>query len=249
MSWRQRVGLRSRKRLTRVLVPTPPEIAGERPQALLRGADEAVEGAGLADDGSDLAGGFDQHANLVLAEDARVLGLHDEDALQNSAVDQRHAEEGVVHLFAGLLEVLEAGMIADVGDGDGQDLLGDQAGEALADGHAQGADAAGMQAERGGENQVGAVGLQQIGRADIRAEAHGDQGDDIHQGVGRLAALPGEVGDLFHRQDMIGISFFVGLAHQESPSRFDFAQTCNRAGPGQDDLCPWGDEWLSVFAY
>ena len=213
LSWRQRVGLRSRNSADAVLIPTPPEVACQRPEALLRGADEAVEGAGLADDRRDFRGGFDQHADLVLAEGARVLGLHDEDTLQDSAVDQRHAEEGVVHLFAGLLEVLETGMVGDVRDGDRQHLLGDQAGEAFAERHAQRADAARVQAERGGEDQVGAVGLQQISRADIGAEAHGDQGDDVHQGVGRLAALLGEVGDLLHRQDMIGVGCCVRLGH------------------------------------
>ena len=64
--------------------------------------------------------------------------------------------------------------------------------------HAQCADAARVQAERGGQHQVGAIGLQQIGGADIGPEARGDQGDHVHQGVGRLAALLGEVRDLFH---------------------------------------------------
>ena len=132
----------------------------------------------------------------------------------------------MVHLFAGLLEVLEAGMVADILDGDGQHLLGDQAGEALADGHAQGADAARMQAEGGGQDQVRAIRLQQIGGADVGAEARGDQGDDVHEGVGRLAALLGEVGDLFHGQDMTGISLFVGLGHRDTLA-FRFGSECN----------------------
>ena len=157
-----------------VLVPAPPEVAREGPEALLCGADEAVQRARLADHRGDLAGGFDQHTNLVLAEGARVLGLHDEDALQDAAVDERHAEKGVVQFFTGLLEVLEAGVVGDVGDGDGQDLFGDQAGEALVERHAQRADATRVQAERGGQHQVRPVGLQQVGGANVGAEAHGD---------------------------------------------------------------------------
>jgi hypothetical protein len=182
-------GVEIAKKADRVMVPAPPQVARQRPEPLLRRADEAVEGTRLAHHGSDLVGGVDQHANLVLAEDARLPGLHDEHALQDSAVDEGHAEEGVVLLFAGLLEVLEARMLLDVVDGDRQHLLGDQAGEALVDGHAQRADAARMQAEGGGEDKVAAVGLQQVGGADVGAEAHGDQGDNIHQGVGGLAAF------------------------------------------------------------
>ncbi len=97
-----------------VVVPAPPEIAGERPEALLRGGDEAVEGAGFADDGCDLVGGLDEHADLGFAKDAGLFGLDDEDALQDSAIDEGHAEEGVVGLFAGLLEVFEARVIRRV---------------------------------------------------------------------------------------------------------------------------------------
>ena len=102
-----------------VVVPTPPEIARERPEALLRRGDEAVEGARLADDGRDLVGRLGQHADLSFAKDAGFFGLNDENALQNSAIDQRHAEEGLVVVFAGFLEVLEARMIAGILDGYG----------------------------------------------------------------------------------------------------------------------------------
>ena len=93
-------------------------------------------------------------------------------------------------LFAGFLEVLEARMIRRVVDGNGHDLLGDQAGEPFVQRHAQRADAARMQAERGGQHEVGAVGLQQVGGADVGAEARGDQRHDVHQRVGRACRRP-----------------------------------------------------------
>ena len=196
-----------------VLIPAPPEVACQGPESLLGRPDEAVQGARLADDRGDLAGRFDQHADLVLAKGARLLGLDDEDALQDATVDQRHTQEGVVVLFAGLLEELEAGMVLDVGHGDGKQLLGNQAGQAFAERHAQHADGSRMKAEGGGQDQVRPVGLQQVGRADIGFEARGDQRHDIHQRIGGLAALPGQVCDLFQREEMSGVSCCGGLGH------------------------------------
>ena len=96
MSSRQRAGIEIAKEADAVVIPAPPEIAGERPEAFLGGRDEAVERARLADDGRHLVGRFGQHADLVVAKDARLLGLHDQHALQDAAIDERHAEEGVV---------------------------------------------------------------------------------------------------------------------------------------------------------
>ncbi len=112
-------------------VPAPPEIAGEGPETLLRGGDEAVEGAGFADDGSDLVGCFDEHTDLGFAEGARLFGLDDKNALEDAAIDERDAKEGVVSLFAGLLEVFVTGMIDCVGDCYGTHLFGDESGEAF----------------------------------------------------------------------------------------------------------------------
>ncbi len=41
-----------------VVIPAPPEIAGQRPQTLLRRRDETVERARLADNRGDLRSGF-----------------------------------------------------------------------------------------------------------------------------------------------------------------------------------------------
>ena len=55
-----------------VVVPTPPEIARERPEAFLGRSDEAIERAGFADDGRHLGGGFDQHAHFIFVERSRA---------------------------------------------------------------------------------------------------------------------------------------------------------------------------------
>ena len=104
-------GIEIAKQADAVVVPTPAEIAGDRPKTLLGRGDEPVQRARLADHGRDLAGGFSQLANLIFPKYPRILGLHHENTLQNAAVDERHAQEGVVYLFPRLLEVLEAGVI------------------------------------------------------------------------------------------------------------------------------------------
>ena len=125
-------GIEIAKQADAVVVPTPAEIAGDRPKTLLGRGYEPIESARLADYRRDLGGGVIQLANLIFPENPRVFGLHHENTLENAAVDERHAQEGVVYLFARLLEVLEAGVIADVLNRHRHDVLGDQAGEALA---------------------------------------------------------------------------------------------------------------------
>ena len=94
------------------MIPAPPDVARQLPEFFLRRRNEAIEGARFADDGRDLAGGFSQHADFVLAKDARLFGLDDQHALQHAAIDEGHAEEGVIFLFAGFFEVFVARMIA-----------------------------------------------------------------------------------------------------------------------------------------
>ena len=84
------------------MIPAPPHIAGEGPKPLLNGGNKAVERARLADYRSHLRGRLDEHADFVLAKDARFPGLNHEHALQKSAIDERDAEKRVVFLFARL---------------------------------------------------------------------------------------------------------------------------------------------------
>jgi hypothetical protein len=89
--------------------------------------------------------------------------LYNENALEDAAIDERDPEEGVVLLFAGILEELVARVTAGVVDGDGADLLGYKAGKSLMQRHAKGADAAGVETERGGKYQVRAIRFKQVG--------------------------------------------------------------------------------------
>ncbi len=197
-----------------IVVPAPPEVTGERPETLLRGCDEAVEGAGRADDGRDLVGRFDEHSDLCFGEDARLFGLHDEDALQDAAVNEGYAEKGVVGLFAGLLEVFEARMVCRVFDSDGLYLFGDESGESLIEREAECADAPWVETQGRSEDQVRTIWFEQVGRADVCLEARRDEGDYVHEGVDRFAALFSEVGEFFEGQNVAGVKFFVRLAHR-----------------------------------
>ena len=107
----------------------------------------------------------------------------------------------------------------------GRTCFGDQAGEALVEGHAQGADAAGMEAERGGEHEVGAIGLEQIGGADVGAETRGDQRDHVHERVGGLAAILREVRDL--------------IQGQEPGSRPSLQEKCSSGNLRRESNCRW----------
>ena len=111
-------------------------------------------GPRLAHHGRNLARRLHKHANLILLKDARLLGLHHQHALQHAAIDQRHAQERAILVFARFLEVFVARMLARVGHGHGEQLLGDQARETFVQGHAQRADASRMKAQRGGKHQV-----------------------------------------------------------------------------------------------
>ena len=188
-----------------IVVPAPPQIARQRPQPLLRGSDEAIQRARLAHHRRDLRGRLGQHLDFVVRESARLDRLHHQNALQNSAIDQRHAEKGLVGLFARFAEILEARMILDLLDGHRLHLFGHQAREPFVQRHPQRADALRAQSDRRGQHQIGAVRLQQVGGANIGLEALGDQRDHVHQRLRRLAALRRKIADFLQRQNIAGV--------------------------------------------
>ena len=188
-----------------IVVPAPPQISRQRPQPLLDGRDEAVQRARFAHHRRHLGRRLGQHANLVFRKHSRFHRLHHQHALQHAAIDQRNAQEGLVGVFAGFAEILEARMILHLLHGHRTHLLGHQARQPFMQRHAQRADAFRAQPERRGQHQIGAVRLQQIGGADVGVKSPGDQRDDVHQRLGRLAPLRREVGDFFQRQHIAGI--------------------------------------------
>jgi hypothetical protein len=121
--------------------------------------------------------------------------LHYENALENATVDEWNAEEGLVGIFAGFAEILEARVKVGLFDGHGIHLFSHQAGEAFGDRHAQVADAFAAKADGCGQDQIAAVGLKQVGGANVGLESIGDQSNDVHQGLGGFALPRREVGD------------------------------------------------------
>ena len=196
-----------------IVVPAPPQVARQRPQALLRRSDEAVQGARFADDRSHLGSGLAQHANFIFPKDTGRDGLHYQHALQHAAVDQRNAEKRLVSLFAGFAEIFEAWMFLYLLDRDRPHLFRDQTREAFVQPHAQSADALRAKSHARGQHQIGAVGFQQISGADVGLKTLGDQSHNVHQGFRGLAALGGEIGDFLQGQNVIMILRRGGLTH------------------------------------
>jgi hypothetical protein len=188
-----------------IVIPAPPQVAGQGPEPLLGRRDETVEGAGFAHHVRHPVRGLGEQTNLIFGEDARLHGLNHQNALQHPAIDERNSQERLVIILAGFAEVLEARMIPDLFHGHGADLFRDQAGESFIDCHAQLADAFPAQPERCGQDEIGAVGLQQVGGANIGAKPSGNQGDHVHQGLGRLAGLRRQVRDFLPGQHVVGV--------------------------------------------
>ena len=97
------------------------------------------------------------------------IGLHDQHALQQAAIDDRHAEKRAVRILARLAEVFEPRVRRRIRDDLRPQLLGDETGQALGQPHADPADALGAEADRCREHEVGAVGLEQVDRTDVGA--------------------------------------------------------------------------------
>ena len=111
----------------------------------------------------------------------------------------------MVSVFAGFGEVLEARMIPDLFDGHRADLFRDQADQSFIDCHAKLADGFMAKPQGRGQHEIGAVGFEQVGGANIGAKSSGNQGNNVHQGLGRLAGLRRQVRDFLPGQYMVGI--------------------------------------------
>ena len=91
--------------------------------------------------------GFAQHLNFIFSKDSRLYRLHYENPLQNAAVDEGNAEEGLIRILTRFVKIFEARMIVRLLHGHGAHLLRHQASQAFVDGHAQLADALATQSD------------------------------------------------------------------------------------------------------
>ena len=157
-----------------IVVPTPPQVAGQGPEPLLRGSDKTIESAGLADHRRHLRGSLGQHANLVLRKGPELDRLHNEDALEHASIDERNSEKRLVSVFASFLEILETGMIFGAVHGNRTHLLRNQASQAFVQSEMQSSDTLRPQSNRSGQYQVASIWFQQIDRTDVGLEPSGD---------------------------------------------------------------------------
>ena len=80
----------------RLFVPAPPQVLGQREEALMHRGDEVSDRARLAHDRRQLRARRRQHAEVVVAERPRLGRLHHQHALQHAAIDHRHADERAI---------------------------------------------------------------------------------------------------------------------------------------------------------
>ena len=118
-----------------------------------------------------------QRLDLLFRIGAPRAILHDEHADRRAAAQDRHAEEGLVDLFARLGLIGERRMMLGVGQRERLGARGDQADEAFARPHGRQMDGFAVEAF-GGEQLHRAVGANDIERADLRHHVGGDEHDD-----------------------------------------------------------------------
>ena len=131
------------------------------------------------DDGSGQHRGDDlERLDLLLGVVPAGAVLHHEHARDPAAGGDRHAEEGVVDLLAGLRQVGEGGMRLGVRQVERPRLSGDQADETLAELERRLVHGGRVEALGGIELQH-LVGAQHIDRADLRHHVGGDHHHDL----------------------------------------------------------------------
>jgi hypothetical protein len=196
-----------------IMVPTPPQIASESPKPFLRGSDEAIERASLADHWRHLGSSLREHMDFILSKYAGLNSLNDKNTLQNAAVNQRDSQKRLISVFARVTEILEPRMVSSLVNRHRPHLFRYQARKTFVESHAERADALRTQSEGSGQDEIIPVRFQQIRRTDIGVEPLGDQRHNIHQSLDWFALLPCEIGDFFQGEYMAVIALLSDLAH------------------------------------
>src|SRR5262249_33142413 len=127
--------------------------------------------------------------------------LHHQHPLDCTRLDQRHAQEGVVGIFAGLGEVLEARVLKGVGHHDGGHLFRDQARQSLVKAHAHTTDTVLPEAQGSAQDQLPLFVLQEVDRADVGVKASLDELHNVGQRLAWIVAVRDELADLLQRQE------------------------------------------------
>jgi hypothetical protein len=104
-------------------------------------------------------------------------------------------------------------VVLHLADRDRLHLLGNKSGQSFIDRHAQISDALATKADGCGQNEVGAVRLEQISRTDVGSEPGRDQSDDVHEGLCRLASVNRQMFNFFPRQHFRDFGCAHSLVH------------------------------------
>jgi hypothetical protein len=106
-----RHGIQIAKQRDRIVIPAPPQVARQGPQALLHRSNEAIQASRFTYNWRHLRRRGYEHANFGLTKLAGLGRLHDQYALQNTSVDQRHAEKSLVPVLTGLTKIFKSRML------------------------------------------------------------------------------------------------------------------------------------------
>ena len=216
-SSRQRTASSSRKRLP-VSASQLHHRLRQGPHALERGSDELTERPCLAHQRADLVRDRVQRLHFLPREGDRLLTLDDQYALDHAAVDQRHAQEGMVVFLAGLAKELETRVPGGVLDHQRPELLGHQAGQPLVQAHADLADAFRTQADRRPQHQMGPIGLDQVQGADIDLEEFLNRLNNAREDLLGPGFQGSEGQDLVTRQGARGVRSGRWRSHGRFPT-------------------------------
>ncbi len=207
-----------------VVIPTPPQVAGQRPQPLLCRSNEAVERTRLGDHRRYLRRGLRQHPNLVFAIQPLLDGLHHQHSLQHTAVQQRHSKKGLEVILIGFAKILESRMRLHLLHRHRAHLFRYQARQPFMQRQPQRADAMRAQSEGRRQHQVRSIRLQEISGTDVHLKTLGDQRDHVHQSLCGLAAYLRERTDFIQCQH---ITLIQCLAHLRFLPHHRFRHTCS----------------------
>ena len=176
---------------------------------------ELPERPGLSDDRPQLSRSRHERCDVVGREDSWLGGLDDEHALKQAAIHDGHAEKRSVGILAGLAEILESRVRRRVGDELRPQLFRHKTGQPLAQTHPDPAHALGSQTDGCRQHEVCAVGLEQVGGADVGMEPVLHELDDVLEGFRGVSALRNQRADLVDRPER----FAVVAGHARWPSK------------------------------
>ena len=149
-------------------------------------------------------GGRFEGFHLVVAIGAMRLVLDDENAERSAGAQNRHAEEGIVDLLAGLREIFESGVLLGFRQVERTCPRGDRADKALAEAQGGAVDRRRVQADRRVEFQ-NAVGAQHVGGAHFGDHVLGDLAHDPVEPLLRLHRLRHDLAEPLQEDTWSGI--------------------------------------------